>query len=66
MTRNAPVTPLRAARQRANLSIEQLAVRAGLGRATVYLAEKAPQLMSERTALAVAKALGISVEDVLP
>jgi hypothetical protein len=39
--------------------MEQLAVRAGIGRATLYWAEKAPQRMSDRTARAVAEVLGI-------
>ncbi|WP_041450543.1 helix-turn-helix domain-containing protein [Anaeromyxobacter dehalogenans] len=59
-------SPLRAARQRARLSMEQLAVSAGISRATLYWAEKAPQLMSDRTAQAVARVLGISAEDLRP
>lgn len=53
------VSPLRARRQRAGLSMEQLAVRAGISRATLYWAEKAPHLMSDRTAKAVAEVLGL-------
>jgi transcriptional regulator with XRE-family HTH domain len=48
------------------MSIEQLAVTAGLGRSTVFLAERAPQLMSERTAQAVAAALGVPVDELRP
>jgi transcriptional regulator with XRE-family HTH domain len=60
------VSPLRAARLRAGLSMEVLAVRAGLSRATVYLAEKAPQLMSDRTVNAVAKVLGVEPAELRP
>ncbi len=60
------LSPLRAARLRAGLSMEALAVRAGIGRATLYWAEKAPSRMSERTARAVAKVLGVSVEELQP
>jgi transcriptional regulator with XRE-family HTH domain len=57
-----PISPLRAARQRAGLSMERLAVAAGISRATLYWAEKAPQRMSDRTARAVAGVLGIAPE----
>lgn len=57
-----PVSRLRAARQRAGLSMERLAVAAGISRATLYWAEKAPLRMSERTAEAVAAVLGVPVE----
>jgi transcriptional regulator with XRE-family HTH domain len=60
------VSPLRAARLRAGLSMEQLAVRAGIGRATLYWAEKAPQRMSDRTAGAVAAVLGLTPEELRP
>ncbi len=63
---NQQVSPLRAARLRAGMSMEALAVRAGLGRATVYLAEKAPQLMSDRTAHAVAAVLGVDPAELKP
>jgi DNA-binding XRE family transcriptional regulator len=56
------VSTLRAARIRAGLSIEQLAVKAGIARQTLYIAEKAPQLMSDRTARAVAAVLGVEPE----
>ncbi len=61
-----PVSPLRAARQRAGLSMERLAVQAGISRATLYWAEKAPQRMSERTVRAVASVLGVRVEELRP
>jgi transcriptional regulator with XRE-family HTH domain len=60
------ISPLRAARRRAGLSMEQLAVRAGISRATLYWAEKAPHRMSDRTARAVATVLGIAAEDLRP
>ncbi|WP_279324357.1 helix-turn-helix domain-containing protein [Anaeromyxobacter soli] len=60
------LSPLRAARLRAGMSMEQLAVKAGIGRATLYWAEKAPQRMSDRTARAVAKVLRVSVEELRP
>jgi transcriptional regulator with XRE-family HTH domain len=60
------VSPLRAARLRAGLSMEQLAVKAGIGRATLYWAEKAPHRMSERTAKAVAGVLGVALEELRP
>ena len=59
------VTPLRAARRRARLSMEVLAVRAGISRATLYWAER-HGVMSERTANAVAKVLGLRPEEVRP
>jgi transcriptional regulator with XRE-family HTH domain len=60
------VSPLRAARLRAGMSMEQVAVKAGIGRATLYWAEVAPHRMSERTATAVAEALGIPLEQLQP
>lgn len=56
---NATPSRLRAARLRAGLSMEVLAVRAGISRATLYWAEVAPQRMSDRTAKAVAGVLGV-------
>lgn len=61
-----PVSPLRAARQRAGLSMERLAVASGISRATLYWAEKAPHLMSDRTASAVAKVLGVKPAELRP
>lgn len=61
-----PISPLRAARQRAGLSMERLAVQAGISRATLYWAEKAPQRMSERTARAVAAVLGVEPAELRP
>lgn len=60
------VSPLRAARRRAGLSMEQLAVRAGISRATLYWAEKAPHRMSDRTAAAVAAVLGVEERELRP
>lgn len=60
------VSPLRAARQRAGLSMEKLAVEAGISRATLYWAEKAPQRMSDRTVRAVAKVLGVTPAELRP
>jgi transcriptional regulator with XRE-family HTH domain len=60
------VSPLRAARLRAGLSMEQLAVKAGIGRATLYWAEKAPHRMSERTARAVGSVLGLEPQELRP
>lgn len=61
-----PVSLLRAARRRAGLSMEQLAVRAGISRATLYWAEKAPQRMSDRTVRAVASVLGVTPAELRP
>lgn len=60
------VSRLRAARQKAGLTIDVLAVKAGISRITLYTAEHAPQLMTERTAKAVAKALGVPVKSIVP
>jgi DNA-binding XRE family transcriptional regulator len=62
---NQKESALRSVRRRAGLTIEQLAVRAGLARQTVFLAEKAPQLMSVRTARACADVLGVKMQDLL-
>lgn len=63
---NPSVTPLRAARLRAGLTIDVLAVRAGISRATLWWAEKAPQSMSDRTASAVARVLRVRPEELRP
>jgi transcriptional regulator with XRE-family HTH domain len=55
---------LRETRLRAGLTIDVLAVRAGISRATVALAEKVPEVMSDRTAKACAKVLGVRPEEV--
>ena len=60
------VSPLRAARLRAGLTMEVLAVRAGISRSILYWAEKAPERMSERTAAAVARVLRVKPEDLRP
>ncbi|WP_242344007.1 helix-turn-helix domain-containing protein [Anaeromyxobacter terrae] len=64
-TPDAP-SPLRAARLRAGMSMEQLAVKAGIGRATLYWAEKAPHRMSDRTLRAVAAVLGLEPAELRP
>ena len=60
-------SPLRAARRRAGLSMEKLS-RCGPGysRSILDLSEKAPHLMSDRTAHAVAQVLGVPVEGIRP
>ena len=52
-------TPIRQARKRAGLTLEQLAVKAGIARMTLYMAERAPALASERTILRVASVLDV-------
>ena len=65
-TRRTPTqsSPVRHARERAGLTREQLAVKAGLSCTTVYLAERAA-LISEATAAKIARALGVSARDLL-
>lgn len=65
-TQTPEVSPLRAARKAAGLSLEQLAVHAGLSRVTVTLAERAPELMTKRTADAVSRVLKVPVSSILP
>ena len=60
------VSPLRAARQAKRMSMEELAVKAGISRATLYWAEKAPNRMSERTVRAVARVLRVEPEELRP
>lgn len=55
-------SPVRRARERAGLSREQLAVKAGLSSTTLYLAERA-KLISPRTAERLAVALGVTAEE---
>lgn len=65
MNANANVSPVRAARERAGLTREQLAVRAGLSGSTLYLAERAG-LVSKRTAEKIAEVLGLPAEELRP
>jgi len=58
-------SPLRDARERAGLTREQLAVRAGLSSSTLYLAERAG-LVSDTTAAKLAAALGVPAEELRP
>jgi transcriptional regulator with XRE-family HTH domain len=57
--------PVRIHRERAGLSREQLAVRAGVGTTTVYIAERAG-LITSATAAKLAVVLGCEVADLLP
>lgn len=58
-------SPVRRARERAGLSREQLAVKAGISSTTLYLAERAG-LISANTAAKVAAVLGVSAEELRP
>lgn len=60
------VSPVRAARLRAGLTLEQLAFKAGIAKATLWLAERAPQVTSERTAKAIAKVLRVTASSLMP
>lgn len=62
-TNNKPVSKLRQLRHERGLSMEVLAVKAGITMQTLRLAEVAPELMTERTAALVAKALKLKPED---
>ncbi len=53
---------MRRARERAGLSREQLAVKAGVSSTTLYLAERAG-LLSQNTAAKIAAVLGIPAEE---
>jgi transcriptional regulator with XRE-family HTH domain len=55
-------SPVRRARERVGLTREQLAVRAGVGSTTVYLAERAG-LISANTAMKLAAVLGVTAEE---
>jgi transcriptional regulator with XRE-family HTH domain len=55
-------SPVRAARERAGLTREKLAVRAGISSSTLYLAERAG-LVSEATLSKLAAVLGVPAED---
>lgn len=58
-------SPVREARERAGLTREQLAVKAGVSSSTLYLAERAG-LLSEPIAAKIAVVLGVSVEELRP
>lgn len=58
-------SPVRAARERAGLTREQLAVKAGCSSSTLYLAERAG-LLSEAIAAKLAAALGIDAAELRP
>jgi DNA-binding XRE family transcriptional regulator len=62
---NAKASPVRAARERAGLTREQAAVRAGLSSSTLYLAERAG-LISDETAAKLAAALGVEARELKP
>lgn len=61
-TSHAHSSPVRRARERAGLSREQLAVKAGISSTTLYLAERAG-LLSPNTAAKIAAVLGIAAEE---
>ncbi len=48
------------------MSMEKLAVLAGISRSILYWAEKAPERMSERTLLACAKVLKLDPKELRP
>lgn len=58
------LSPVRSAREQAGLTREQLAVKAGVGTTTVYLAERAG-LLSEQIAVKLAAVLGCAPEQLL-
>jgi transcriptional regulator with XRE-family HTH domain len=60
-----PRSRVREARERAGLTREQLAVKAGIAGSTLYLAERAG-LISEATAVKLATALGVRPEELGP
>lgn len=62
---NEKANPVRARREQAGLTREQLAVRAGISSSTLYLAERAG-LLSEETAAKLARALRVAVEELRP
>lgn len=65
--RNTTMKPnaVRAARERAGLTREQAAVKAGVSSSTLYLAERAG-LLSDNIAAKLAKALGMDPEELRP
>ena len=65
-TQTVTPSPLRAARLRKGLTMDKLAVQAGISRATLYWAEVAPHRMSERTVKAVAAVLKVKAEELRP
>lgn len=62
---NTKPSPVRSARERAGLTREQLAVKAGLSSSTLYLVERAG-LISDATAAKLAAALGVSAAELRP
>ena len=62
--KNPQPNAVRAARQRAGLSQEQAASRAGTTRTTIYLAERG--LISEATAAKLAPVHGVKPSELLP
>lgn len=58
-------TPLRVRRKAAGMSLERLAVVAGVSASTLRRAEAAPSTLSERTAALVAAVLGCEVADLM-
>ncbi len=64
-TNTRTITRLRAARLRAGLPAQTVASRAGIGMSTLLLAEKAPQLATERTLAAVAAVLGCEITELV-
>ena len=56
-------TPLRRIRKQRGLTVEQLAVMAGHGSATVYRAERGQQKPTDDTLVALAAALDVPVDD---
>ncbi len=57
------MNPLRAARMRCGLSLEALAKKAGVSKATLHNAEKKPSRLSDKTAAAVAPILGVEPKE---
>lgn len=64
MNTNTKPNQVRAARERAGLTREQLAVRAGIAGSTLYLVERAG-LISPTTASKLATALGVPADQLL-
>lgn len=62
----APQSAHRTIRLQRGLSQNELAVRAGLSPSWVSMLERSPSLMTTRAARALAEALGVSPEELLP
>jgi ribosome-binding protein aMBF1 (putative translation factor) len=62
----AVVSRVRQLRDARGLNLEELAVAAGLSRSRVHLVERAPNLLTDRTAEALAKVLGVKPEELRP